>query len=309
MSDTQTKDMAKSPPGVREGSDLAGAGRAGGGNSDGGKSGGTWIGLAVLAMLFLASIALIRKADDTKPPDWEESRLTYLPSGKILKPLAMDLDEAMAAILWIRGMLYFSGAYLQGKEYEWMGHILDIVTTLNPHFKQAYEFGGVVLTKNKAELPKTLKLLDRGIETFPRDWKLRVYAALAQINLDSNYVKAAAYLEPMAGEAEVPNHIRVLAATLMDKGGSRRMALAFLLHQAVHTGNAINREIFVDKILKLYGRREAPVELKRKTTVETVLREVSLEPMGETIGVEVLHAFLSDSLTDKTRHMLKLLDP
>src|SRR5690606_17958136 len=163
MSDTQTKDMAKSPPGVREGSDLAGAGRAGGGNSDGGKSGGTWIGLAVLAMLFLASIALIRKADDTKPPDWEESRLTYLPSGKILKPLAMDLDEAMAAILWIRGMLYFSGAYLQGKEYEWMGHILDIVTTLNPHFKQAYEFGGVVLTKNKAELPKTLKLLDRGI--------------------------------------------------------------------------------------------------------------------------------------------------
>lgn len=266
----------------------------------------TWLGLLALAALLAASVFLINKADDAKPADWNESRLTYLPSGKILKPMAMDLDEAFADVLWIDGMIYFADAYLEQKSYRWMGHILDVVTILNPRFLQAYEFGGVVLTKQKSEIPKTLRLLDRGIAEFPTDWKLRLYAAMAQLTLDSNFVQAAEYLKPITLQEEVPPHIRTLCATLLNKGGGRRVALAFLVDRYIRSENTINKEIFVDKILKLYPGDPADA-VKRRETVEKVLDEVTLEPRAVLMGLGVIHEYLTGDMSPQTKKLMELL--
>jgi len=267
----------------------------------------TWLGLIFLVVLFVTSVFLIRKADDSKPADWNESRLAYLPSGKMLKPMVMDLDEAVADVLWIQGVIYFAGCYLEGKSYQWLGHILELVTVLNPQFHEAYEFGGTVLSKHKPEIPATLKLLDRGIETFPKDWRLRVYASLAQLTLDSNYTKAAEYLKPVTLEKDVPNHIRTLCATLLNKGGGRRVALAFLVDRYIHSDNSINREIFVDKILKLYPDSKSGLD-DRKVTVEKVLKEVEIDPMGLLMGLGVIHEYLSNDISPGAQRLLDLIN-
>jgi hypothetical protein len=266
----------------------------------------TWMGIIVLALLFAASAWLIRKADDTKPKDWAESRLTYLPSGKMLKPMVMDLDEAVADLLWIQAMLYFADAYMTGKSYQWLGHILDVVTLLNPRLHAAYEFGGVVLTKEKKTLPKTLKLLDRGISEFPDDWRLRLFAATARLTMDSNFTVAAEYLKPITLNKDVPDHIRTLCATLLNKGGGRRVALAFLVDRYLRSDNTINREIFIDKILKLYpGPPEKDKE--RKDAVTRILKEVSYEPVIEMMGLGIIHEYLSDSLSPASRKLMDAL--
>ena len=266
----------------------------------------TWIGILCIFLLLGSAAWLLGKADDSKPADWNQDQLTYLPSGKFLKPLVMDLDEAVADLLWIKAMIYFADAYMQGKGYGWLGHMLDIVTTLNPHMHQAYEFGGVVLTKEKQQLPKTLRLLNRGIEVYPKDWRLRVYAAMAQLALDSNYTKAAEFLEPVTLDKEVPDHIRTLCATLLSKGGGRRVALAFLVNNYLRSDNTINREIFIDKILKLYpGRPED--EAMRKDAVMRVLREASQNPMIEVLALGIIHEYLSDEMSPKTRELMRLL--
>lgn len=272
----------------------------------------TWLGVAVLAVLIALSALLIRKADGTKPRDWNEDRLTYLPSGKILKPMVMDLDEAAADLLWIWGMQYFSDSYLEGKGYQWLGHVLDIVTTLNPHFHSAYEFGGTVLTREKSQLPKTLKLLDRGVETFPSDWKLRLFAAMAQLQLDSNFTKAAAYLEPIALDTAAPGHIRTMSASLLNKAGGRHMALAFLVNRYARSENAIGREIFLEKILKLYPETGyasgSPGSGEGKRMVEKILREVVAEPMSERTVLRVIDEYLrGGEISKPTRALLDML--
>lgn len=266
----------------------------------------TWIGIIALVLLMAASVQMIGKADDLKPTDWTESRLTYLPSGKLLKPMAMDLDEAMADLIWIQAMMYFADAYLTGKSYQWMGHMLDVITQLNPHMYQAYEFAGVGLTKQKGQLPKTLRLLDRGIEVFPKDWRLRVYASLAQLAHDSDFTLAAEYLKPVTLDSEVPDHIRTLCATLLSKGGGRRVALAFLMDRYVNSSNAINKEIFLEKILELYPAGSLPAA-DRRETVSKILHEVSLEPMATLMGLGVMHEYLTDSLSEGSRQLLDLL--
>lgn len=268
----------------------------------------TWLGLAVLVLMLAASILLIDKGDATKPRDWNDDQLTYLPSGNMIKPMAMDLDEAVADLLWIKAMVYFADAYLAGKGYGWLGHMLDIITILNPHLYQAYEFGGVVLTKEKRQLPKTMVLLERGIATYPKEWRLRLYASMAQLALDSNFTKAAEFLKPISLDKDVPDHIRTLCATLLNKGGGRRVALAFLVDRYRHSDNTINREIFLEKIIKLYPGGSEP-DAKRKDVVKRVLTEVTYEPMIELMALGVINEYLLEIMSPQTRELVQRLYP
>jgi hypothetical protein len=266
----------------------------------------TWLGLVLLLLFFALSVWLVNRADETKPKDWNESQLTYLPSGKLIKPMMMDLDEAAGDLLWINAMIYFADAYLSNRSYKWLGHMLDVVSILNPHLYATYEFAGVVLTKEKSELPNTIRLLDRGIREFPHEWQIRLYAAMAQLALDSNFINAAAYLEPITLQKNVPDHIRTLCASLLNKGGGRKVALAFLVDRWVHSDNTITREIFVAKILKLYPA--APErEAARKDAINRILKEVALTPMVEVIALGIINEYLTDSLSPQSRSMLELL--
>jgi hypothetical protein len=268
----------------------------------------TWLGVAALVAMLGASILLINKADATKTRDWNEDQLTYLPSGKMLKPMVMDLDEAAGDILWIKAMIYFADSYLAGKGYGWLGHMLDIVTTLNPHLHQAYEFAGVVLTKEKQQLPKTMRLLERGVERFPKDWRIRLYASMAQLALDSNYAKAAEFLKPVTLDKDVPDHIRTLCASLLNKGGGRRVALAFLVDRYRHSDNTINREIFLGKIIKLYPGGPDQ-DGKRRETVSRILHEVSLEPAIELMALGLIHEYLTGEMSPRSRDLIQRLYP
>ena len=270
----------------------------------------TWLGIAALVVMLGASILLINKADATKTRDWNQDQLTYLPSGKMLKPMVMDLDEAVADLLWIKAMIYFADAYVAGKGYGWLGHMLDIVTTLNPRMHYAYEFGGVVLTKEKQQLPKTMRLLERGVQEFPKDWRIRLYASMAQLALDSNYTKAAEFLKPISLDKDVPDHIRTLCASLLNKGGGRRVALAFLVDRYRHSDNTINREIFLDKIIKLYPGAGGPDEdAKRRETVSRILHEVSLEPMIELMALGLIHEYLTGKMSPQSQDLIQRLYP
>jgi hypothetical protein len=266
----------------------------------------TWLGVVAIILLLAASVRLLDKADATKPENWNDDQLTYLPSGKMIKPMMMDLDEAAGDLLWINAMVYFADAYLNNHSYRWLGRMLDVVTLLNPHLYSAYEFGGVVLTKEKHQLPETLKLLHRGMETYPKDWRLRLYASMAQLALDSNFTKAAEYLEPVSLDKDVPNHIRTMCATLLSRGGGNRVALAFLVDRWVSTDNAITREIFVDKILKLYP---APKEKEsaRKDEVTRILRQIAAQPSAELVGLGLIHEYLSETLSEKSKALLDML--
>jgi hypothetical protein len=259
-----------------------------------------------MVALFAASVWLLNKADATKPKNWNDDQLTYLPSGKLIKPMMMDLDEAAGDLLWINAMMYFADAYLSHHSYRWLGRMLDVVTLLNNHLYAAYEFAGVVLTKEKSQLPETLKLLDRGVEIYPKDWKLRLYASIAQLALDSNFTKAAGYLAPIASDENVPSHIRTMSATLLSKGGGNRVALAFLVDRWVNTNNAITREIFVDKILTLYpGPKEK--DSARKDEVLRILRQIAAQPSAELVGLGLIHEYLSETLSEKSRALLDML--
>lgn len=238
----------------------------------------------LLCFLCLALAAFtLRRLDALKPADWYEGQFTYLPSGKFLKPMALDMDEALASIIWVKGMLYFADSYLTGRSYHWMGHIVDIVTVLNPRFMPAYEFGGLVLAEGDTTVHHALALLEKGIGEFPDHWKYRVYAAMTRLHIDSNFVAAAEYVQPLQHRTDVPEYVRGLALTFASKGLSSPGALVFLLEGYFGSADPMSRKMVVDKIWKNFAERPAGVLAparveKEKAVVEEHLRRIGEDP-------------------------------
>ncbi len=234
----------------------------------------TTFGLLSLVALFAFSTWSLQVADDLKPRDWQKDHLTYLPSGKYLKPMTLGFTEATGSLLWVKGVLYFGEAYMTNGDYHWMGHILDIVTTLNPHFHEAYNFGASLLTRNKKEIPSTLKLIDRGLEQFPHEWQWRVAAALAIKRTDSNFIAAAAYLEPLGGDTTVPKHVRLMYATFITAGGFENLAIAYLVERYYQSRTIMEREIFLDKLEKLWPDSTSKFIEKSKEEKTQILKNI-----------------------------------
>jgi hypothetical protein len=270
-------------------------------------------GLTALAclplVLFLASLCLNR-ADAGKTKDWQKDQLTYLPSGKLLKPMTLGFEEASASLLWVKGVLYFGEAFLSGGGYQWMGHMLDIVTTLNPRFKEAYNFGSALLTKDKKEIPATLKLIERGLVEYPAEWRWRVSAALAKRKFDSDYVAAAEYLKPVAGDTSVPKHVRLLVATFAEKGGNERMAVAYLVERYLQSTTAIEKEMFSERLAKIDLRDSLNRQVgKPPTAKQRIIRSIldSAQPAQQETVVAVLLEILAGKPSPGVMRLLKSL--
>ncbi len=259
-----------------------------------------------LIILLACAYFCLTKIDATKTPDWYSGQFTYLPSGKLLKPAALGFDEAMADGLWIEGMIYFADAYLEGKKYEWMGHILDIVTTLNPQFKHAYEFAGVILTKEKANIPKTLPMLEKGIKQFPDEWRLNIYAALAQLKWDSNYVKAAEYVKGLSKRDDIPSYTKTIYATFLNRGGEKQISLAFLIGNYVRSENEINKEIFYQKILNIFPLGDK-LSAGEKKKVRLLLDQAQSRPQLEPLVLKVLQEWLEGHPSPQSLQIINAL--
>ena len=119
--------------------------------------------------------------------------------------------------------------------------------------------------------------------------------------------KAAQYLEPITLAPGVPDHIRTFCATLLQKGGGYRVALSFLVDRYVRSGNAINREIFLKKIMALYPPPMPETEARRADTVQKILHEIELEPKVTMMGLGLIHEFLTGSLSPQSQQLLDAL--
>lgn len=273
------------------------------------------LGLAAIPCLLLISSFLIRSADAAKPKDWQKAEMTYLPSGKYLKPMTLGFREAAASLLWVKGVIYFGEAYLTHGDHQWMGHILDIVTTLNPRFREAYNFGATLLTKDNSEITQTLKLIDRGLVQFPEEWQWRVAAALARQRLDSNMVAAAVYLEPLGKDTAAPQHVRTLAATFLEKGGNEKMAIAYLVGQYGQAISPFQREIFVDRLARIGLKgsstidslRLTPEYRKRSRQVTALLGQAQNQPKFEALVIALLNEILTGQPSPTTLALLRQL--
>jgi tetratricopeptide (TPR) repeat protein len=183
--------------------------------------------LGIIAVLLAAAIAVqvVRDRGWTKyePP----SSIMWLRSGEAAQRLALGFDALAADIYWIRAVVYYGGmrrSEAPTKDYSLLYPLLDLVTSLDPHFKIAYRFGSIFLTESYPAGParpdQAIELLQRGIERDSGRWEYYHDIGFVYYWWVQDYEKAADWFLRGSERPGGAVWLKPLAATTLASGAS-----------------------------------------------------------------------------------------
>jgi hypothetical protein len=198
-------------------------------------------GCAIAVLLMFAAGALFHgagRAMRSKPTD----ELLYYPSGIMLRQASLGYEAAAADVAWLRGIQYYGEHRLTDQKYDQIGHVMHIVTELDPRFEQPYVFGAFVLAQELREPQRGLDLLIRGFEANPESWRLAFEIGFLHYVCRHDYASAGRYFTWASRLPGHPDYAERFAAFANERAGNAGMA-ALLWRQVLATGNRYMQEI------------------------------------------------------------------
>ena len=202
-------------------------------------------GVAVLAAVLLAGAAKLQALREIAypPPPLDEDTL-YVTSGTAVRRLTGAYRALAADVYWVRAIQYYGGAKrrlaanalapepppmiaaIDSGEYRELYPMLDVTTSLDPHFNIAYRFGAIFLAEPYPGGPGrpdlAIKLLEKGIRERPDKWEYMQDIGFVHYWYRQDYRAAADWFDKAAHVAGAPWWLKSLAATTLIQGGDRQ---------------------------------------------------------------------------------------
>jgi hypothetical protein len=154
---------------------------------------------AVLVLWGFVGVYLLQLAiDDIGRREAREkliAELAYFPSGRFLDQAAIEYQNVAADFVWLRAIQYYGHHLMTDRKYEWLGHVFDILTTLDPRFVGAYHLGSMTLAWDAKQPSEAMKMLVDGMKANPMDWQLPFDAGFISYMLFEDYEAAAHFFD------------------------------------------------------------------------------------------------------------------
>jgi len=186
-------------------------------------------GILLLGLsIYLAQLQI----DRSKNINQEMKGFLHLPKGEYLKVAALGYDQLLADLLWLRVIQMIGEHTVTETAYEWVYHALDVMTTLDPKFVDAYQMGGVTLSTLANQPEKANALLLKGAKENPDVWQLPFYIGFNDFFYLNDYKSAAKNMARAAQLPGRPDFVPGLATRLFVQAGEPQTALEFLARMA-----------------------------------------------------------------------------
>lgn len=192
------------------------------------------LGAVVVIGLLIGSSAILRARDTATPLPTSTARWLYVRSPRVGKLLAMNYSAVVADSYWLRTIQHFGGDRLTNRRerpFELLNPLLDLTTSLDPHFSAAYRFGAIFLSEKPPGGPgradQAIQLLEKGLRASPDQWKYAHDIGFVHLWQGDSQL-AADWFRRAETMPDAPNWLGPLAATMMMTGGDRNVARAWL---------------------------------------------------------------------------------
>lgn len=242
--------------------------------------------LSFLALILLLSASLsmqylLEQRGQGRAAKLEQLRL--LPRGEVLRPALLGYHHLGADLLWLRVVQVLGDGVVRDKDYEWLYHALDVITTLDLKYVYAYEAGGVVLSELATRVDLSNKLLEKGLVPNPASWQIPFRLGFNHFFHLGDHLRAAEY---MAQAARIPGPFPIgpphytarLASRLYVQGKNPEVALEFLEAMLEQTTDELVREKLQRRIKRVSLERDLQMleQLIRQYTASKGRRPASL---------------------------------
>jgi len=212
-------------------------------------AGGGLLALASCALLVAVAGALhaTMKQRLSRPPVDE---LLYYPSGFLVRQASLGYETAAADAAWLRGIQYYGEHRMTDQKYVLIGHVMSIVTDLDPRFLQPYIFGALVLAQELKRTDEGLALLDKGMRANPESWQLAFEAGFIHYVCRHDYDAATRLFVRASRLPNHPDYVDRFAAFSSQKSGNAGMAI-LLWKRVLATGNKFMQEVALRELNRL----------------------------------------------------------
>lgn len=184
-----------------------------------------WRRFCALVLLGVAVVIIpVQQIVDEQRSAQESPDVFYVPTGQLLRRLAMGHEGLLANVYWTRAVQYFGGQRRAHRPtYERLGPLLRITTTLDPRLIIAYRYGAIFLAgriPDGAGRPEeALHLLRRGIVANPDYWRLWQDLGFIYYWDLRDYERAARAFRAGSERPGALVWMKVLAASVAARGG------------------------------------------------------------------------------------------
>jgi hypothetical protein len=265
-----------------------------------------WVVLIVL--LVSATITQVVIEGRLQKPSVTPS-VQWIQSPVLMRRLAVGFNAIWADIYWIRAVQYYGDTRLsedENKNYDQLYPLLDITTSLDPHFNIAYRFGSILLSEGYPNGPgqadQAIVLLQKGIRETPGKWQYFQDAGFVEYWWRRDSRAAADWFMKAGKLPDAPNWLEPLAASVLAEGGEReasRQAWLQLNQTADHEWirQAARRgllqldaegdiEILEPLVHKFFDRNGRFPASWQEMTAAKLLRQVPVDPTGSVYDLD-----------------------
>jgi hypothetical protein len=167
---------------------------------------------------------------------------------------AFGFRNVLADIAWLQAVQVAGNLKMTPTEYDRLYALLNVEADLDPKFEMPYLFGGLVLGESTPHARKALRVLGRGKEQYPADWRFPFYMGY------TSYFSL--------GEAETAGKAMAEAARLPGSPAYLPGLASRMLSEARDPGEAL-------AMLETIVRQES--DPLRRVVLERRIREVTVE--------------------------------
>lgn len=193
-------------------------------------------GVLGAALALGGAAAVLRARETTRPLPPSNDRLLYLTSGKTARRVVLSFDSLAADVYWMRAIQHYGRdrkAPASRARFELLQPLLDLTTTLDPHFNIAYRFGAIFLSLDPPDGPgrtdQAIALLNKGLAANPSRWQYAHDIGFIYYWYAGDYRQAANWFERASTMPGAPSWIAPLAAVMLAQGGDRQAARRLLM--------------------------------------------------------------------------------
>jgi hypothetical protein len=213
--------------------------------------------LSPIALILL--IFFLQKNIDLTRKNAIQAGLETLPSGAVLRVMALEFKEVTADFLWLRAVGLLDKKELPDPfRYQRFYDITDRVTDLDPLFSSAYEAGGVILSVLAKNPFLSNALLEKGMQNQVSIWQLPFYMGFNYAFLLNDSVRAAHYMELASKIEGHPPYLPLLTARLYNQGGNRETAILFLKGVLLTVKDKQTKKAIANQIIAIEKELETP---------------------------------------------------
>jgi tetratricopeptide (TPR) repeat protein len=177
--------------------------------------------------------------------------LLYFPSGVFVREATAGYRNLAADAIWLEFIQYYGEHRLTDQKFLYLGHILDVLTDLDPRFLSAYTYGALLLVTDAHENSKGIALLRKGMKNNPQSWQIPFTAGFLDYIFIRNYDEAGRYFAQAATLPGAPPACDRFAGYVAQKMNQEDVAQSLLEHVLGASHNRDEQDVLRYYIMKL----------------------------------------------------------